>query len=358
MRVRNPFRSNSLPQLRTPARNTPDAPRSAPNSPIQPQAPRPPPPKMQLRGNEHPLSQHIGQKAQEQKILDQWNSNAQGRNQGLVHLVDYSYARPPKINTTPPKQGLTPEQMNILKQGDKNGWNEQQWKAKLGDKTFNDLNKQGYFSNFAGANGVPVGANAQKWQQLTGQHQALSGQLGQAQAQLTAERKAYTAQLKQEGVTGKEMGARLKQWEATNPTKQQADSLKSQLDGVQGQMDAQRRYTLASDVSKQGRLAQIEQSAGLPLGSLKGNEIIGGTNAVQNHLSGHPLNPNAISPNKPLDMYVKQPNGNWSLQTVQPQDLAQTYSGKQTVDGLTVAKWGLSPEALRLSTVMGGGKTE
>lgn len=213
--------------------------------------------------------------------------------------------------------------------------------------------------HFAGANGVPVGANAQKWQQLSGQHQALSGQLGQAEAQLGAERKAFATQLKQEGVTGKEVGARMRQWEAANPTKQQVDRLKTELGGVQGQMDAQRRYTLATDVSKQGRLAQIEQSAGLPPGSLKGNEIIGGTNAVQNHLSGHPMNPNALNPNKPLDMYVKQPDGKWAMQTVQPQELAQTYSGKQTVDGLTVAKWGLSPEELKLSTVMGaGGKNE
>lgn len=115
-------------------------------------------------GSDHPLSAHIGQKAQEQKILDQWNTNAQGRNQGLVHLVDYSYARPTRLETTPPNVKLNAAHRDALRQGDKNGWDEQQWKANLGDKTFNDLKKQGYFSEFAGANTVPVGANAAQWQ--------------------------------------------------------------------------------------------------------------------------------------------------------------------------------------------------
>ncbi|MFM0649620.1 hypothetical protein PQR14_35335 [Paraburkholderia bryophila] len=31
----------------------------------------------------------------EQASFDKWNPNAQGRNQGLVHVIDYAYARPP-----------------------------------------------------------------------------------------------------------------------------------------------------------------------------------------------------------------------------------------------------------------------
>ncbi|WP_224365544.1 hypothetical protein [Hyalangium versicolor] len=366
-----PFRSNSLPSLSTPRPTAPTPPRSAPPSPRTPTAPQLPditrqiptqsvrnPQPGKLQGNYSNLESHFGRKTQEQAALNQWNTNAAGRNQGVVHLIDYAYARPTKFDTTPPNVKLTPQQQQALKQGDKLGWNEAQWKQNLGETNFNSLKSKGYFSEFAGGdNKVPVGANPQRWQQLTTNHQQLSSQISTGEAALKTQRQAYTQQLTAQGVPKKEMGAKIKEWEAQNPQKQQLDALKAQRTGIESDMNAQRRYTLASDTSKQGRLEQIEKANGLPPGSLRnGNEIVGGTNAVQQHLQNNaPFPANALSPNKPLEMYVKQPDGKWSLQQVQPQDLATTYSGKQEAGGLSIAQWGLSPEELKLSTVMGAG---
>ncbi len=41
------------------------------------------------------LAGHVDKLASERASLDKWNLNAQGRNQGLVHVVDYARARPP-----------------------------------------------------------------------------------------------------------------------------------------------------------------------------------------------------------------------------------------------------------------------
>lgn len=40
------------------------------------------------------LEAHVGKLSSERASLDKWNSNSDGRNQGLVHIVDYAKARP------------------------------------------------------------------------------------------------------------------------------------------------------------------------------------------------------------------------------------------------------------------------
>ncbi|WP_224243487.1 hypothetical protein [Hyalangium gracile] len=366
-----PLRSNSLPSLSMP-RPTGTPPRSAPPSPRSPTTPQLPnvtqqvptqsvrtPQPGKLQGNYSHLNSHFDRKAQEQAALNQWNTNGAGRNQGLVHLIDYSYARPTKLDATPPNLNLTPEQKQTLQKGDKAGWNEADWRKNLGNENFDQLKSKGYFSEFTGGdNKMPVGAKPQQWQQLTTHHQQLTSQISTAETALKSQRQAYTQQLVAQGVPRKELGPMIKQWEAQNPQKQQLDTLKTQRTGLESQMDAQRRYTLATDTSKQGRLEQIEQAGGLRPGSLRnGNEIVGGTNAVQQHLRTHqPFPSSAVDPTRPLEMYVKQQNGSWALQKFEPHELAATHSGKQTAGGLSIVQWGLSPEELKLSTVMGAGK--
>lgn len=65
-----------------------------------------PPPKMQFRAGtpskfkaeQEAIAPLIARRSDEQSAFEKWNQAASGRNQGLVHVVDYGYGRPPVSN--------------------------------------------------------------------------------------------------------------------------------------------------------------------------------------------------------------------------------------------------------------------
>ncbi|MFY0567716.1 hypothetical protein ACN28E_28345 [Archangium lansingense] len=308
-----------------------------------------------------PLEAHIGKKKEEQKILgDKWNTNGQGRNQGLVHLLDYAYARPNKIDTTPPSTKLTDAEKSKLAQGDKAGWDGARWKEELGEKRFTELNDKGYFRKFQTEEGKHFGPNGAKLNDLSAQHQGAKQKLDDTNKKLSEERNQLKSKLEAENVPKKDIGNQMKEFNKTNATAKEAEKQKKVYQDLEKELANGRRYVLESDTSKKGRLGQIENSAQLPPGSLKGNEIKGGTEAVEKVMAEAKQNGNGpkLSENKPtkdMTSYDKIGPGQWKEQTTKVEDLKPTHSSDQTAGGLNVKKWGVTENDLKLSTVMGAG---
>lgn len=179
------------------------------------------------------LEGFIKTKRQEQRALGRWNLNAAGRNQGLVHIIDYAYAPPPRTQNKDLSRFLSN-------------------KSALGQTLIDQvkLDPRALSGNDLVAGGLsPTGKAAQKLST------SLQGQMNTLL----------------HGLQGQAIGQRKRQ-----------DDFKA-LEGLKKKADArmleQTYFTLAQDGSKGGRIKLVEESAGLKAGTFKaqGSEIRGVT---------------------------------------------------------------------------------
>ncbi|HEY9778928.1 MAG TPA: DUF4157 domain-containing protein [Leptolyngbyaceae cyanobacterium] len=296
------------------------------------------------------LHKKLKRKPEEQKALAQWNTNAQGRNQGLAHILDYAYARPPK-------KGLEELEANTGGQPiSGKGLREQN---KLTDKQIQQLEKYELDKEDGTEKKLlPVSTKDENGKVIKTNPENSKQNLNT----LKAQQKEYIDSLSPE--EKKNLGIDEKNQE-----------LKNQIKEAEKQLADQTAYKVPREESKKGRIEQVETVTGKGKGSFKQDkgEIVGVTEAL-NNLPPKPesletkgskggeitlKNPEWVNnPNK----WVKDSQGEyskkagWTLKDnvkVPNTATSQSYTTGNEKQSLKVEKWGPNPDTMKYSSVMG-----
>jgi hypothetical protein len=317
------------------------------------------------------LGSHIQQRVSDQASLSKWNVNGEGRNQGVVHLLDYAHARPSNLSLgkkddVKKQTGLSDEQYDALSNADRSGkrsftrqgLTNANGDYKLSDDQIDKLESKGYLEK------LPTPAQ-----------QKADDAVKKSQGELDGLVKNKSNELKNAGVKGKDLGNQLNQYKETDSNYKaklkEVDDAKSNARNVA-------RYTTKSDVSKKGRLDRLASADGggkIP----RGKEIEQGTRIVSGLMqNSKPLNAKTSEPSKSIKQWqatgeksrnpdAKRPGtevNSWKERDVPPSELKTTASADFKGDGLTVKTWGTLDDPgtnldehahnLGISTVMGG----
>jgi hypothetical protein len=313
------------------------------------------------------LTPHLEQRVKDQAALSKWNVNGEGRNQGVVHLLDYANARPSNLSLSKESDvkkqtGLSDEQYAALSKADRSGHRsytrnqltDQGKDYKLTHDQVNKLVSKGYLEPLS-----------------TPELDKANSAVKKAQGELDGLVKNKTDELTKQGVTGKQFGQQLKQFKSSDSS---YAAKSEQLSKAKAQAEAVTRYTTQTDQSKKGRLERIANADGkdsLP----RGKEIEEGTRIVSG-LMNNKENLTATSKKAPSESMTQwrptgessqDPNANpatkWKQTVVPPSELKTTATADFKGNGLAVKTWGtlddpnadVSEQAKKLgiSTVMG-----
>lgn len=296
------------------------------------------------------LNKHLERKLEEQKALAQWNTNAQGRNQGLAHILDYAYAKPPKkgFEELEANTGRQPISGKDLRE-----------KHKHTDKDINKLEKYELDKEDGTEKKLlPVSTKDEKGNIIKTNPEKSKQDLNA----LKAQQKEYIDSLSPE--EKKNLGKDEKNQE-----------LKNQIKEAEKQLADQTAYKVPREESKKGRIEQVETATGKEKGSFKQDkgEIVGVTEALNNL----PPKPESVETKGPKGgeitlnnpEWVKNPNkwvkdsqgeyskkAGWTLKDnvkVPNTATSQSYTTGNEKQSLKVEKWGANPDTMKYSSVMG-----
>ncbi|MEO6910494.1 MAG: hypothetical protein ABI158_06185 [Edaphobacter sp.] len=318
------------------------------------------------------LKGHLEQRVKDLAALSKWNINAEGRNQGLVHLLDYAYARPSSLSVTP--EATVKSQTKL---------NDSQYRMLSG---LNDPTKAGISHEILTTEKREYKFTEQQLVLLvskgylevieTPAMRAAKNEVAKLDSELKQLATAKQGQLVSSGVTGKAIGVQLAAYKSTDAIYR----LKvGQLTAAESKANALTTYMTKSDMSKRGRLGLIATAGGL--GSIeRGKEIEKGTEIITRLMTGSaPTQTSITYPTR--NMILWQPTGGlsknpypnakagpgtkaWHEVDTPPSGLKSTASGEFKGSGLTVKVWGVLDDPsvnlathaknLGISTVMGG----
>jgi len=308
------------------------------------------------------LTAHFKQQVTDQKALSKWNINAEGRNQGLVHLLDYAFARPSKLAVSPETDvksqcGINEMQYHMLSLLDEPSaapvarevLTSPARAYKLTEPQLEKLVTKGYFEAF----------ETPEFKLAKQRAETLDAELKQL---LLLKRQEILSR----HVTGKAIGTELDLYKSTDITYKDKDALCS---AAVLELKQKTSYVLARDISKRGRLQRIAESGGVDIA--RGKEIETGTKVVTDLIvSTAATNVTSSAPTRALTMWM--PTGaqtasgrtKWHEVVVPASGLKTTSSGEFKARGLTVKVWGVldnvpadlnaHAKQLGISTVMGG----
>lgn len=277
------------------------------------------------------LAPHVDKLNVERTELAKWNINGQGRNQGLTHIIDYAYAPPPRNKDSGHAQLLAHSSMTGKAIREKLG---------MSSDDFNKISRKDLMQG----NLTPKG------QRLLQHQQNLSKRMDSMMSGTTDE-----GEKKRIGMSS------------------EYQALRRDKAALDPHIRDQTFYTSECDTSKQGRIQQVEKSAGLSSSeSFKtpspsnphGSEIVGVTKELD-RLSSHAATTEKVTPAKggtvDIDTHVKvgtNPNGTskWEFQKGVTVPNTATSSKLETdshSSKLRVEKWGPTSTSTKYSTVMG-----
>lgn len=282
------------------------------------------------------LNKHLERKLEEQKALAQWNTNARGRNQGLTHILDYAYARPPK-------QGF--EELEANTGGQPISGKDLKEKHKLTDKQIQQLEKYELEKEDGTEKKLlPVSTKDENGKVIKTNPENSKQKLNA----LKAQQKEYIDSLSPE--EKKNLGKDEKNQE-----------LKNQIKEAEKHLADQTAYKVPREESKKGRIEQVETATGKERGSFKQDkgEIVGVTEAL-NELSEKRENEETKGPKGgeitlKNPEWVKEKDGWESKDNVKVPNTAtsESYTTGNVKQSLRVEKWGPNPETMKYSSVMG-----
>jgi hypothetical protein len=295
------------------------------------------------------MKANIGRKAAEQRELQKWNPNAQGRSQGLVHILDYAYARPPmRPEEHPQAEEISRGQpMSGRKFMERLGIKDEKAFAKFAATNLEEYRSE---NEDLGKPLLPVaeknGDGKIKFTNPQEQQQELQG--------LEAQMRDMMKDL--EPVEKKQVG----QSEAYRDLAQRKKALEASLLLSKG-------YRVKRDESKRGRIAQVEKAIGKAPGEFKSGEgeITGVTRALDlltgetkpASVQGPTGQPMTLAKEWVRSKKADQPPRWTEKENVEITDTAQgeEYQTAGTADrpNLEIRKWGPHPKAVRYSTVHG-----
>jgi hypothetical protein len=330
----------------------------------------------------------VAKKAEEQAALGKWNLNGDSRNQGLVHLLDYSHARPARNLSSGRvgKTNLTAADQRLMASTDKaprtgaelangrlardadpaRGITARGAEAGLssGRAGMRDLVANEALVPHLSAAGRPLHREASDteraaWDARQGEISGFTLELDQAKLDLSNQQKAVVARV-----------ANPKDRKAALDADPEVVRLRAEVARLEGAIETRRvanedetTYGIGREESKAGRMDAM--------GIAKGDEILEGTRRVEAAFdsAAGPVTVKAPDPARPvmgrqrhvtpatLDAPEKV---TWDDEAPLPADqLQSTGSASATADGMTVHKWGVgsgghAPTAddLRFSTVI------
>ena len=297
------------------------------------------------------LSGHVDKLAGERKSLAKWNNNGDGRNQGLVHVVDYAHARP--AASVKGKYGALEEGSNLedtIGRG-----------ALPGSAIAEKLSTKGVaskdFSKFADANLSPLRKDDGKGARLTRSEETDSdetrGELADIDKAIAdaKKEKANAIQI----VPLKDRGAWAKK-EGLAFTNKIARLEKLALDRTM--------YTVPREESKKGRVQTVERAMDAAPGAYKGDEINQVTNALDT-LKGAPTSASTTKTQNGAPKNLGQQLGKvgtntngrakWDMvdTTINDVSSSSTMVGGSDAQKVKAHTWGPTVDSEKYSTVMG-----
>ncbi|MGE5493599.1 MAG: hypothetical protein ACM31P_20265 [Actinomycetota bacterium] len=279
------------------------------------------------------LEPHVAKLAAERKELDKWNLNADGRNQGLVHIIDYAYAPPPKTQNAQLSELLAHRSMTGKALRREMG---------LDTSAFGELQKKDLMSGESEKQPMLTKAGRKLQQNYDDVVSRMSTMMGGA---LDKKAMAQTSEYK---------------W------------LGEQKNYLTQDIRDETIYSLKPDDSKKGRLPLVAKSAGLPsfktAATPHGSEIIGVTQELERLRGDKSLSKTTPEPSKggtytAKESWVKAPDKNpngtthWELQrnvTIPNTAVSEKVATDSNGAKLQVVRWGTAPGKEKFSTVMGG----
>lgn len=339
---------------------------------------------------ERRLGKFVRRKAKEARALDQWNTtykrpfpNADrqdsagrpiegttARSQGLVHLIDYNFARPSKVEVSGSPDWLddtkNPDLARTLRQADQAMLSKGQLvgHGRMTEKQFAELVDGGFLEEVRqegrdsqGRNlgfSKPPGEPDRPWQELERRRKVAE----QLRLSFDQSKKRFAGAIP--AVDKKNSGALIKKWQTEGEGKGPFEAMEKaqrELAEMEAIVAPYRRYVLSRDESKKGRLPNLAKAGGMPIKPQK--EILGAQRNLEAIVSGAPSNPtNTVSldrqaPSRNLRMW--QPTGDrtspakgkgvrkWQEQEVESGRLAPTLSADlRGVPGISSLKmWGV-----------------
>ncbi len=329
----------------------------------------------------------VAKKAEEQAALGKWNLNGDSRNQGLVHLLDYSHARPPR-NLSSGKVGktnLTAADQTLMASTDKaprtgaelangrlardaapdRGITARGAEAGLssGRAGMRDLVANGALVPHLSGAGRPLHREASDteraaWDARQAEIGVLNGQLATEDAALKARMRVVIVGLK---------GPACKAAQDNDP---QVQGHRAEIARLKGEIETR---TVANEDETSYGIGREESKAGRmgAMGIAKGDEILEGTRRVEAAYDSAPGPISVKAPDPARAVMGRQrkvtpatadapEKVTWDEEAPLPADqLQSTGSASATADGMTVHKWGVgsgghAPTAddLRFSTVI------
>ncbi len=281
------------------------------------------------------LKQKLKRKPEEHQALAKWNTNAAGRNQGLVHTLDYAYARPPK-------SGLEELEKNTV--GQPTTAKDLKEKHGITDKQIKNLEKYTSKKEDGTEELLPASTRDEKGNVIRTDPVAKQQEL----ENLKAAQDAYKANLSP-------------QEKQNLKTDEKFQNIKEQVNEAEKKLGEETAYTVPREESKKGRIKQVEEASGNQPGSFKQDqgEIIGVTNALdqltQNQTPEKETKGTGEETTLKNPEWVKDEHSWQKKSGVKVMDTArsQSHTTGNEKQSLRVEKWGPAQDKMKYSTVMG-----
>lgn len=295
------------------------------------------------------LSGHVDKLRSERASLDKWNLNGEGRNQGLVHVVDYAHARP--ATSVKGKYGSL-ENTNLEDTIGRGAASGEDIREKLLAKGVAEKD----FGKFASANLTPTrkdgGAGARVTRPKETDDEQTTASLADIDAAIAAAKKEMSDAINL--VPGKDRGA----WR----TGAGAPFGKKIADLEQLALDRS-MYTVPREDSKKGRVQTVERAMGAAPGAYAGNEINQVTGALDTLSTS--VTPTTTTKDGSNTLNLGQQWGKagptatggtaWTKQDTSIQDVSSStsFTAGGPAQKVKAHKWGPSATTEKYSTVMG-----
>lgn len=293
---------------------------------------------LQEQFQEQLLELLLKKRLQEHEALDAWNVNAEGRNQGLVHLVDYAYARPMAS-----LDGMEESDRKLLQGTDELPLSGSALVERLSgkEKQFETLKSKGTIVPYLDGKGRPLGLNDEERARLELLHE-----LTESLRPMIQEREEKLQE------TGQALRLARGRGEPTEDLQQrifeiqkELKPLKLRLKAFEDHKDGIVHWRIGRDESKGGRMKA--------LGIARGDEILEGTRRARALLEAPDRDvPISVhSPTREMEMWKrveqKDENGEpcvtWERRTLPPKELSDTVTAQVEGDGMELRLWGVLP---------------
>lgn len=303
-------------------------------------------------------------RAQEQTALEKWNVNAEGRNQGLVHLVDYTAARPMAH-----LGDLAPDDQEILRRTDTAPSSGADLVDRLsgGRKQFEQLKKGGKLVPDVDGEGRPLGLSDEASDELSAAVRRIDaldepiGTLGRRIGNVSREIAQAEKEWKgiQDEEQKREAGAALAERRRhCDELKAERARLTKERQVLAERVDDLSRWRIGREESKSGRM----KAMGIP----KGREVLDGTQRVLDLLAEPEIQVRA--PDREIDGMRRVQDDDrvrWEPARLGIDQLSDTATAQVEGDGMRVHMWGVLPrdhvedpkwddvkDSMRISTVI------